>query len=134
MEIGGSQMQQRVEHEFDFEDNEVFVGLSESLYRFSIMSGVVGMALVALGISAIVLKAYGGGLIGPAIILLGVIAFAGSLLFLRPRTSLVQITATSGRDVSRLLDVLTFLDQAHSMFRIIIVAFVVARLVSFFIV
>ena len=45
-------MQQRIEHEFDAYDNEVLDGLSAGLYRFANMIGIVGIALVGLGVAA----------------------------------------------------------------------------------
>jgi hypothetical protein len=124
-------MQARVEHEFAGEENQALTRLSEGLSRFSVMTGVVGMALVALGIAAIVTKGYGSPLAGPAIVVLGLVAMLGGALFLRPRVSLNAITRSRGRDITRLMDALTFLDAAHGVFRILIAAFVVARLVSF---
>lgn len=123
-------MQHRAEHEFGFEDNEVFVGLSEGLYRFAVMTGIVGLALTGLGTMATVTGAYGGGLVGPAIIFLGFVALAGALLFMRPRASLIDIATTEGHDVTILLTFLNYLDKAHSRFRIIIAAFLLARLAS----
>lgn len=124
-------MQQRVEHEFDVDDNQALIGLSEELYRFSIMTGVVGMALVGLGVAAMVTGGYGAPLAGPAIIVLGLVAMAGGMLFMRPRVTLDRITHTRGRDVTKLMDALKFLDTAHGVFRVLIAAFVVARLASF---
>jgi hypothetical protein len=124
-------MQQRVEHEFDVDDNQALIGLSEGLYRFAIMTGVVGMALIGLGVAALVTGGYGSSLTGPAIIVLGLVAMAGGILFMRPRVTLDRITHTRGRDVTRLMDALKFLDTAHGVFRVLIAAFVVARLASF---
>jgi len=124
-------MQQRVEHEFDVDENQALTGLSEELYRFSIMTGVVGMALIGLGIAAIVTGGYGSSLTGPATIVLGLVAMVGGILFMRPRVTLDRITQTRGSDVTKLMDALKFLDKAHGVFRVLIAAFVVARLASF---
>ena len=124
-------MQQRIEHEFDAYENDALVGLSEELYRFAVMIGVVGIALVGLGIAAIVTGGYGSPLAGPAILVLGVLAMVGGVLFMRPRVTLYRITLTRGHDVTKLMDVLKVLDTAHGVFRALVVAFVVARLASF---
>lgn len=124
-------MQQRVEHEFDVDDNQALIGLSEELYRFAVMTGVVGMALIGLGVAAMVTGGYGSLLTGPAIIVLGLVAMVGGILFMRPRVTLDRITHTRGRDVTRLMDAMKFLDIAHGVFRVLIAAFVVARLASF---
>lgn len=127
-------MQQRVEHEFDVDDNQALIGLSEELYRFAIMTGVVGMALIGLGIAAMVTGAYGSTLTGPATIILGLVAMVGGILFMRPRVTLDRITHTRGGDVTKLMDALKYLDAAHGVFRVLIAAFVVARLASFLII
>ena len=124
-------MQSRVEHEFDGDDNEAFAQLSEGLYRFSIMTGVVGLALIGLGVAAMRTGGYGTSLGGPAIILLGLVAMVGGVLFLRPRVSFGNITRTRGSDVTKLMDALKFLDTAHGVFRVLIAAFVLARIVSY---
>ncbi len=119
------------EHEFDFDEEEVIVGLSESLYRFAIMSGVVGVALVGLGAAAIALGSYGGGLAGPSIVALGLVAAAGSLLFIRPRGDFDEILMTRGNDITRLMQGLKALSVAHGTFRWVLVIFVVIRVGSF---
>ena len=124
-------MQQRVEHEFSGDDNQIFITLSDGLYRFSIMIGVVGLTLVALGIAAIVTGGYGAPLSGPAIIALGLIAMLGGVMFMRPRVSLDRITYTRGRDVTKLMDAMMYLDRAHGVFQVLLLAFVVVRLISF---
>lgn len=124
-------MQARIEHEFRGEENQALIHLSEELARFSLMTGVVGLALVGLGVAAIVTGGYGSQLAGPGIIVLGLVATIGGALFLRPRVSLDRITRTRGGDVTKLMDALTYLDTAHSIFRILIVAFVLAWLASF---
>jgi hypothetical protein len=124
-------MQQRVEHEFDVDENQALTALSEELYRFAVMTGVVGLALIGLGIAAIVTGGYGSTVTGPATIVLGVVAMVGGILFMRPRVSFDRITHTRGSDVTKLMDALGFLDRAHGVFRVLILAFVVARLVSF---
>jgi hypothetical protein len=129
--LAGDQMQQRVEHEFEPEDNRAFLALSGGLYRFSVMTGVLGMALIALGITAVVTGAYHEAVAGPAIILLGLVAMVGGTFFMRPRATFHRIADTRGSDVTKLLDALSFLDAAHGVFRLLIVAFVVARLGSF---
>ena len=58
-------MQQRTEHEFDADDNQAFHQLSEGLYRFSIMTGVVGLALIGLGVAAMRTGGYGSTISGP---------------------------------------------------------------------
>ena len=124
-------MQQRTEHEFGVEDNETLIGLSEGLGRFSMMIGVVGLALVGLGIAAMVTSGYGSVITGPSLIILGLLAMVGGGLFLRPRVSLDWITRTRGGDVTKLMDALTYLDKAHGVFLVLIAAFVLARLASF---
>jgi hypothetical protein len=124
-------MQSRVEHEFVAEDNQALVRLSEELSRFSLMTGVVGMALVGLGVAAMVTGGYQSGLTGPAIIVLGLVAMFGGVLFLRPRTALGWISSSRGSDVTKLMDALKFLDTAHGVFRLLVLAFVLARLASF---
>lgn len=124
-------MQARVEHEFAGEENQALTKLSEGLTRFSVMTGVVGMALIALGIAAIVTKGYGSPLAGPAIVLLGLVTTLGGVLFLRPRVSFNAITRSRGRDITKLMDALTYLDTAHDVFRILLAAIVVARVASF---
>ena len=121
----------RVEHEFDFDQEEVIVGLSESLYRFAIMSGVVGVALVGLGAAVIALKAYGGGLAGPSIVILGLIAVVGALLFVRPRANFDQIVMTRGTDITKLLHGMQSLSSALGTFRWILLVFVLIRAGSF---
>jgi len=124
-------MHQRVEHEFDAADNQAFHQLSEGLYRFSIMTGVVGLALIGLGIAVLSTAGYASAMAGPATMVLGLIAMLGGMLFLRPRVSFTNITRTRGGDVTKLMDALKFLDSAHGVFRILIASFVVARIVSF---
>jgi len=124
-------MQQRTEHEFGADDNEALIALSEGLGRFSMMIGVVGLALIGLGVTAMVTGSYGSTVTGPSMIVLGLVAMVGGGMFLRPRVGLDWITRTRGGDVTKLMDALTFLDKAHGVFRILIAAFVVARLASF---
>jgi hypothetical protein len=124
-------MQARIEHEFRGEESQALIDLSEELGRFSLMTGVVGLALVGLGVAAIVTGGYDSRLAGPGIILLGLVATIGGGLFLRPRVSLNRITRTRGGDVTKLMDALQYLDAAHGVFRILIVAFVLAWLTSF---
>ena len=121
----------RTEHEFDFDEEEVIVGLSESLYRFAIMSGVVGVALVGLGAAAVALGAYGGGLAGPSILALGLVAMVGALLFVRPRANFDQIIMTRGSDITKLMHGMQSLATAVGTFRWILVVFVLIRAVSF---
>lgn len=123
--------QPRSEHEFDADDNQAFHQLSEGLYRFSIMTGVVGLALIGLGIAAMETAGYGSTMSGPALIVLGLVAMVGGMLFLRPRVSFTNITRTRGSDVTKLMDALKYLDKAHGVFRVLIAAFVVARIVSY---
>jgi hypothetical protein len=124
-------MQQRVEHEFDADANQAFHQLSEGLYRFSIITGVLGLALVGLGIAALRTAGYASEFSGPAIIVLGLVAMLGGMLFLRPRVSFTNITRTRGSDVTKLMDAFRFLNSAHDVFRLLLAAFVVARIVSF---
>ena len=124
-------MEQRVEHEFEPEDNREFLALSGGLYRFSVMTGVLGMALIALGIGALVTHGYPSPVAAPAIIVLGLVAMLGGAFFMRPRTTFERITKTRGADVAKLLDALNYLDAAHGMFRLLLVAWVVARIGSF---
>jgi hypothetical protein len=124
-------MQQRTQHEFNVDDNETLIGLSEGLGRFSMMTGVVGLALAGLGIAALVTGGYGSVMTGPSLIVLGLVAMVGGGLFLRPRGSLTWITSSRGGDVTKLMDALHFLDSAHGVFRVLIAAFVLARLASF---
>jgi hypothetical protein len=126
-----SRNESRTEHEFDFDEEEVIVGLSESLYRFAIMSGVVGVALVGLGSAAIALGAYGGGLAGPSILALGLVAMIGALLFVRPRANFDQIIMTKGSDITKLMHGMQSLATALGTFRWILVVFVLIRAVSF---
>ena len=124
-------MQSRTEHEFDADDNQAFLHLSEGLYRFSIMTGVVGLALIGLGVAAMRTGGYESAWAGHAIIALGLVAMVGGVLFLRPRVSLANITRTRGSDVSKLMDALKFLDRAHGVFRVLIAAFVFTRLAAY---
>jgi hypothetical protein len=126
-----STTQPRVEHEFDFDEEETIVGLSESLYRFAIMCGVVGIALVGLGAAAIALGAYGGGLAGPGIVALGLVAAAGALLFIRPRANFDQILMTKGGDITKLIQGMQSLSAALGTFRWILGIFVLIRAGSF---
>ena len=128
-EIPGNQV--RVEHEFDFDEEEVIVGLSESLYRFAIMSGVVGIALVGLGGAVMALGAYGGGMAGPSILALGLVAMVGALLFVRPRANFDQILMTQGSDITKLLQGMQSLSGALGTFRWILGIFVLIRAGSF---
>lgn len=124
-------MQPGTEHEFSVEDNEKLIGLSEGLYRFSMMIGVVGLALIGLGVAAIVTGGYGTMTAGPSLIILGLVAVLGGGLFLRPRVSLDWITRTDGGDVTKLMDALIFLDKAHGLLRVLLGAFVIAWLAAF---
>ena len=74
---------------------------------------------------------YGSMVTGPSLIVLGLVATVGGGLFLRPRVSLDWITRTRGGDVTKLMDALKYLDSAHGVFRVLIAAFVLARLASF---
>jgi hypothetical protein len=124
-------MQSRTEHEFGVDDNETLIGLSEGLGRFSMMVGVVGLALVGLGVAAMVTGGYGSMMTGPTLIILGLVAMVGGGLFLRPRVTLDWITRTEGSDVTKLMDALSFLDKAHGVFRVLIAAFVLVWIASF---
>ena len=124
-------MQQRVEHEFDVDENLAVTGLSEELYRFAIMTGVVGLALIGLGVAAIVTEGYGSTVTGPATIVLGIVAMVGGIFFMRPRVLFDRIAHTRGSDVTKLMDALRFLDSAHAVFLGLLAAFVVLRLLSF---
>lgn len=124
-------MQTREQHEFDFDEEQVILGLSESLYRFAIMSGVVGLALVGLGAAVLALGAYGGGMAGSGIIALGLVAAVGSLLFLRPRSIFTDIVSTQGSDITKLTHGLKSLALAHGTLRWILVFIVLIRLGSF---
>lgn len=124
-------MQQRIEHEFDPYENEALDGLSAGLYRFANMIGVVGIALVGLGIAAIVTGRYPSPVAGPAIIVFGVLAFVGAILFHSPMVTLSRITQSRGSDITRLMEVLKGLDSAHGVFRMLIAAIVAAWLASF---
>jgi hypothetical protein len=126
-------MQPRVEHEFDTDENEALLRLSEGLSRFSLTTGIVGLALVGLGIAAMVTSGYPSSLAGPAIIVLGLVAVIGGFLFLRPRTSFDWITRSRGGDVTKLIDALRYLDSAHSVLRAVLVLFLLVRIGSFFI-
>jgi hypothetical protein len=124
-------MQQRPEHEFGTDGNQALLRLSEELSRFSVMIGVVGMALVGLGVTAVAIGGYGYRAGGLASIALGLIAMIGGGLFLRPRATFKRITHTTGRDVTRLMDALDYLDRAHGLFRTLLILFLVARVASF---
>jgi hypothetical protein len=123
-----------MEHEFGVEDTETLIGLSGELYRFSILIGVVGLAMIGLGVAAIVTGGYRSPLSAPAFIVMGLIAVVGGTLFLRPKVSLDWISRTRGSDVTKLMDALRFLDRAHAVFRILLITFVVARLASYLLV
>jgi hypothetical protein len=123
-------MQQRIEHEFDAYDNEVLDGLSAGLYRFANMIGIVGIALLGLGIAAMVTGRYLSPLAGPAIIVFGLLAIVGGVLFHTPMNTLSRISRSRGSDITKLMEVLKGLDTAHGMFRALIAVFVVARLAS----
>jgi hypothetical protein len=124
-------MQQRVEHEFNTDENQALLRLSEELSRFSLTTGVVGMSLVGLGIAAIVTGGYASGLAGPASIILGLVAMVGGAFFLKPRATFTRITYSRGGDVTKLMDALQYLDGAHGVFRILLVLFLVLRIASF---
>jgi hypothetical protein len=123
-------MQQRIEHEFDADDNEVLDSLSAGLYRFANMIGIVGIALAGLGVAAMVTGGYQSTLAGPAIIVFGVVAMVGGFLFRSPMGALSRITRSRGSDITKLMEVLKGLDTAHGVFRAILVALVVALLAS----
>jgi hypothetical protein len=127
-------MQHRIEHEFDAYDNEALEDLSDGLYRFANMIGVVGIALAGLGIAAMVTGRYPSPLAGPAIIVFGLLLMAGGLLFRTPMVTLSRVTHGRGSDITKLMEVLKGLDTAHGVFRALIAAFVVARLAQFLIV
>jgi hypothetical protein len=124
-------MQERIEHEFGYDDSEVLISLSEGLYRFSIMTGVVGLAMVGLGVAAWVTDSYYSSVTAPTFVIMGLVAMFGGTLFLRPKTSLDWISRTRGRDVTKLITALEHLDRAHAVFRVLLVIFVLARLASF---
>lgn len=124
-------MQQRVEHEFDSYDNEALDKLSDGVYRFANMIGVVGITLLGLGVAAMVTGRYLSPLAGPAIIVFGLVAMVGGVLFHTPMVGLSRITRVRGGDITKLMEVLKGLDSAHGMFRALIAAFVVARLAYF---
>jgi fumarate reductase subunit C len=124
-------MQQRIEYEFDAYDNEALEGLSGGLYRFANMIGVVGIALAGLGVAAIVTGRYLSPLAGPAIIVLGLVALAGAVLFHTPMVTLSRITESRGSDITKLMETLKGLDTAHGVFRALIAALVLARIASF---
>ena len=127
-------MQQRIEYEFDAYENEALEGLSAGLYRFANMIGVVGIALVGLGIAAMVTGRYPSPLAGPAIIVFGLLALLGGVLFHTPMVTLTRITESRGSDITKLIEVLQGLDTAHGVFRILVAAFVAAWLAFFLVV
>jgi uncharacterized membrane protein YkgB len=124
-------MQQRIEHEFDAYDNEALDKLSDGVYRFANIIGVVGVTLLGLGIAAMVTGRYLSPLAGPAIIVFGLVALVGGAMFRTPMVGFTRITRSSGSDITRLMSVLKGLDSAHGMFRALIAAFVLARLAYF---
>ncbi len=124
-------MQTSAEHQFDHDQNQAVLRLSEELWRFSVATGVVGMALVGLGIAATITAPSDSMLAGPAIIVLGLVAMFGGMLFLRPRTSFNWIARSSSGNVTRLIDALRYLDSAHTGLRILLVLFLLARLGAF---
>lgn len=124
-------MQPREEHEFDTDQNQALLRLSEELSRFSLATGIVGMALVGLGVAAMATSGYVSPLAGPATIVLGLVAMLGGFLLLRPRASFDWITRSRGGDVTKLIDALRYLDSAHSMLRLLLVLFLVVRFASF---
>jgi hypothetical protein len=125
---------ERVEHEFAAEDNKTLIKLSEELYRFSVLTGVVGLAMIGLGVAALILGGYRSPLSAPAFIIMGIIAMIGGGLFMRPKVGLEWIPRTWGTDVTRLMDALRYLDRAHALFRILLIALVVVRIVSYLLV
>jgi len=124
-------MQQRIEHEFDAYDNEALDKLSDGVYRFANIIGVVGVTLLGLGIAAMVTGRYLSPLAGPAIIVFGLVAMVGGAMFRTPMVGFTRITHSSGSDITKLMSVLKGLDSAHGMFRALIAAFVLARLAYF---
>ena len=124
-------MQQRIEHEFDAYDNEALDKLSDGVYRFANIIGVVGVTLLGLGIAAMVTGRYLSPLAGPAIIVFGLVALVGGAMFRTPMVGFVRITRSRGSDITKLMSVLKGLDSAHGMFRALIAAFVLARLAYF---
>ena len=127
-------MQQRIEHEFDGDDNQALLRLAEELYRFSIMIGVAGLALIGLGVAAMLTGGYDSGMAGPASIVLGLVAMVGGVLFMRPRVTISWVAFSRGSDVTKLMDALQYLDTAHGLLRVIVAAFVLGRLASFLLV
>ena len=123
-------MQQRIEHEFDAYDNEVLDGLSAGLYRFANMIGIVGIALLGLGIAAMVTGRYLSPLAGPAIIVFGLLAIVGGVLFHTPMNTLSRISRSRRSDTTKRMEVLKGLDTAHARFRARIAVFALARLAT----
>jgi hypothetical protein len=127
-------MEQRIEHEFSGEEEMTLASLSAGLWRFSIMLGVVGLALAALGLAAMHMKIYGSTLAGPSLIALGAIAAFGGIVFVRPRVHLDAIQLLRGSDITRLMHALEYLDAAHRVLRLLLLAFVVVRVAAFLLV
>ena len=125
-------MTETPQHEFSFDEEEVIIGLSESLYRFAIMTGVVGLALVGLGIAVTSRGAYGNSLAGPSIIVMGVLAMVGALLFTNPRATFDEIITTQGNDITKLMQGLASLSNAHGLFRLVVAGVALARVAAFF--
>ncbi len=120
-------MQSRIEHEFTMEQEDLFISLSESLYRFGLIFGVLGLGVTALGITVEITGAYGGGIAGPAIAITGLAAAIGGFLFLRPRAGLDRIASTRGRDITNLVESVESLTSAHRLLRLVLLIFVLAR-------
>jgi hypothetical protein len=82
----------RVGHEFDTDENQALLRLADELSRFSLTTGVIGMALIGPGIAAVVTGGYASGIADLAVVGLGLVAMVGGGLFLRPRASFSRIT------------------------------------------
>lgn len=113
-------------YEFSDMQNKVFIKMSAALRRFAITQGVFAILLLFLGIvfgfrgNAGFTDAFGAisGSIGISIV--GVISLFLCFRLFQPVDEIKSITTTEDQDISRLLNGISNLNQAHKLLRVIL--------------
>jgi uncharacterized membrane protein YesL len=112
------------QHEFTAEQNRTFEALRAALIGFAGAIGTLAVLMVIYGLVGM----SRGHLAGPVILLIigsSAVALVLAWQFTRPLDNFRAITTTTGRDMSQLGTALDDLCQAHSVFVILVVMWLI---------